>query len=181
MLRVTENTGNQPDSQTELSLTLDYDQRVKGRLRANLDSGEDVGLFLERGKVLQNDDVLKAEDGTLIKVLAADEQVVEASCDDWLTFSKCCYHLGNRHVPLQVGERLLRFKPDHVLQEMIEMLGMVCKETVAPFNPESGAYSGGHSHSHEHGHSHGHEHSSEHQHSHSHEHEHSHEHQHSHD
>ncbi len=134
------------------SVSLTYEQRVKGRLRALSDNGLELGLFLERGKVLRDGDLLQAEDGSVIKVSAAEELLCEGRTDDWLVFARCCYHLGNRHVPLEVGEQVLRFQPDHILAEMISMHGMSVKELKAPFNPEQGAYSGGQGHGHHHAH-----------------------------
>ncbi|ARU54756.1 urease accessory protein E [Oleiphilus messinensis] len=135
-------------------VTLSYDERVKGRLKSALESGEEVGLFLERGKVLQDGDVLESECGRLVLVKSLPEQVVIVRTNDWFTFSRCCYHLGNRHVPLEIGALWLRMKSDHVLEDMVRLLGLDIESEVAPFNPESGAYSGS-SHAHKHGHSHG--------------------------
>ena len=82
-----------------------------------------------------------------------------ASCDDWETFSKACYHLGNRHVKIQVGERWLRMKPDYVLEDMLKLHGLTVTAENAIFAPEEGAYKGGHNHHHhgenEHHHDHG--------------------------
>ena len=87
---------------------------------------------------------------------AHDELVLRAETADWTLFARACYHLGNRHTKVQVGERWLRIAPDHVLQEMLELLGLETSEETAPFVPESGAYSGGHGHGHSHSHSHSH-------------------------
>ncbi len=134
------------------SITLDHGTRQKARIKAKTDQGEDVGIFVERGHPLKIGEVLKTECGKLIEVKGAKEPVITASTADWHTFSKVCYHLGNRHTVLQVGERWLRFKPDHVLQELCEMYGLETSSDPAVFEPESGAYGGhsGHSHSHEH-------------------------------
>ena len=86
-------------------------------------------------------------------VVAAKEEVLSAKSDDWLTFSRACYHLGNRHVKLQVGDRWLRILPDHVLEDMLIKLGMCTQLETAEFVPESGAYtqfSKGHVHAHDH-------------------------------
>ena len=106
-------------------------------------------------------EVLKTECGRLIEVKGLAEEVSTASTEDWLNFAKICYHLGNRHTSLQVGERWVRFKPDHVLEELAENYGLNIDKTPAVFEPESGAYgksAGGHSHSHEHDHGHNHDH-----------------------
>ncbi len=131
-------------------LILDYDQRVKGRLRAKTEQGHDVGLFLERGKVLLEGDVLESEEGERVVVSAAEEALIEARCEDWMLFSRCCYHLGNRHVPIEIGQRQLRFRPDEILRDMLHQLGATTQDLKAPFNPESGAYAGGHHHHHHH-------------------------------
>jgi len=152
------------------TLILPFELRQRGRLKAVTDNGVEVGLFLERGKVLSDGMLLESEDGKRIRVRAQAEAVVTAYCDDWLTFARACYHLGNRHVPLQVGERWVRFQPDHVLEEMVRLLGLNTRSELAPFDPEGGAYSGGHHHhehlSHESGNHHHHEHSHGHSHQH---------------
>jgi urease accessory protein len=136
-----------PDASIAGNLLLTFDDRKRGRLSTLTADGEAVGIFLERGKVLADQDRLLAEDGRVYRIHAAAEPVVEATTDDWLAFAKVCYHLGNRHVPLQIGERWLRFQPDHVLQELAELHGLQTRHAMRPFEPESGAY-GGHSHGH---------------------------------
>ncbi|KZY61235.1 hypothetical protein A3742_26720 [Oleiphilus sp. HI0071] len=135
-----------PPREPELTVVLDYDQRTKGRLKATAVSGEPLGLFLERGKVLRDGDVLECSSGELVLVKSANETLVEATCDDWLTFSKCCYHLGNRHVPIQVEALRLRMRPDYILEDMLKQLGMRTTTVSAGFDPEQGAYAGGHHH-----------------------------------
>ena len=116
-------------------------------------------VFLERGKPLLVGEFLKTECGKIVQVQGALESVAHASCDDWHTFARACYHLGNRHVKLEVGERWLRIKPDHVLEEMIHLQGLLITHEEAVFVPESGAYKvGGSGHSHSHGHDHDHDH-----------------------
>ncbi len=136
----------------EDTVVLDHDIRVKGRFKVISEKGVEVRVFLERGKTLQIGEVLKTECGKEIEVVGAKESVVDASCDDWEAFSKACYHLGNRHVKIQVGERWLRMKPDYVLEEMLVLLGLTVAQEQAVFIPEDGAYSGGHSHGHDHAH-----------------------------
>jgi len=172
MLAIKTNLGHS-DLAADDSLTLPYELRQRGRLKSVTDNGVEVGLFLERGKVLADGMLLESDCGKRIRVRAQDEAVITAVCDDWLTFARACYHLGNRHVPLQVGERWVRFQPDHVLEEMVRLLGLTTRSELAPFDPEGGAYSGGHHHhhgenhspepenSHEHGH-HGHSHAHHH-------------------
>lgn len=146
--------GSQPAEVID-RLSLPFDLRKRGRFKAMTESGLEIGLFIDRGQVLQHGDLLQSECGGVIEVVAESEAVVTASSDNWLQFSKVCYHLGNRHVPLQVGDRWLRFQPDHVLQELAELYGLSTVLEQAPFAPENGAYGahGGHSHGeHEHKH-----------------------------
>ncbi|MDX1452940.1 MAG: urease accessory protein UreE [Oleiphilaceae bacterium] len=150
-LRIVTNLGsdaNIPASDISASITLSYEQRVKGRLLASDDKGRDVGLFLERGKTLREGDILKSEDGQLLQVRAQNEALREAKCDNWLTFAKAVYHLGNRHVPVEINELRLKIQPDAILEEMLQVLGLEVAAIDGPFNPESGAYSGGHHHHH---------------------------------
>ncbi|MEJ2418830.1 MAG: urease accessory protein UreE [Exilibacterium sp.] len=130
-------------------LILPYDLRQKGRLKAITVSGNEVGLFLERGQPLKEGERLQTQCGKRIKVTAAAEPVVTATSADWQTFSRVCYHLGNRHIPLQISELWLRFKPDHVLEDMVRRFGLSIVQEQAPFEPEAGAYAG-HGHHHEH-------------------------------
>ena len=136
-------------------LVLNFEARCKSRLRTRLLSGEEVGLFMERGTVLRGGDKLAAADGTIIEVVAAPEMLMEATIDenedDPLLLAKVAYHLGNRHVAIQLLPGRLRFAADHVLGEMVRGLGLPVAEIEAPFEPESGAY--GHMGAHPHGHS----------------------------
>lgn len=138
------------------SITLDQDTRKKARIKGVTNKGTDIGIFMERGHPLLVGEVLKTECGLLIEVKGEAEPVSTATTSDWLAFSKICYHLGNRHTSLQIGELWVRFKPDHVLEELAEKYGLTIDRTPAVFEPESGAYAskGGHSHSHGHSHDH---------------------------
>lgn len=157
MLEVYERLGTHCHDAVDEIVTLDSDQRERGRLRLVSENGVEVRLFLERGNALLVGEFLKSECGKIVQVQGAVETVAHASCEDWHTFSRACYHLGNRHTKIQIGERWLRFTPDHVLEEMVHMLGLEVTHEEAVFAPENGAYfKGGHSHSH--GHSHGHDH-----------------------
>ena len=136
--------------QPDVQLTLSFDKRQKSRLRVSLDNNEDAFLVLQRGTLLRNGDLLRADNGLIIEVRAAKEEVATASTEDTLLLARACYHLGNRHVPLQVGDGWLRLQRDHVLEDMVRSLGLdVCHEE-ATFEPEGGAYSSNHSHSHSH-------------------------------
>jgi urease accessory protein len=132
-------------------LVLLFEHRCKTRLRTRLENGEEAGIFLERGMVLRGGDLLQANDGRIVEVAAAPEAVMEVRSDDPLALARAAYHLGNRHVAVQLEPGMLRFAKDHVLGEMVGGLGLVVTEALAPFEPESGAY-GGHG-GHVHGHS----------------------------
>lgn len=138
----------------DATLTLPLSERVKSRLRATLDDGRDVGLFLERGQVLKNGDFLESEKGIVVKIISADETVSIVRNNDTLLLAKACYHLGNRHVALQINPGKVQYLHDHVLDDMLAGLGLNVVVEHAPFEPESGAYgshaSSSNSHSHKH-------------------------------
>ncbi len=129
------------------TLTLGWEQRNKSRLRVILDSGEAAGLFLERGTVLRENDLIVSADGMVVRVRAARETVSTVFCADSRLMARACYHLGNRHAAVQITENRIRYPHDHVLDAMIEKLGLEVNTEQAPFDPETGAYgSGGHHH-----------------------------------
>ncbi len=126
-------------------LVLPFELRQKSRLRAMTVAGTELALLLPRGTVLRHGDRLCAANGLIIEVQAAAEAVSTARSDDAQLFARVCYHLGNRHVPLQVGSGWLRYPADHVLDRMVADLGLSVAHERAPFDPEAGAY-------HRHGH-----------------------------
>ena len=128
-------------------LSLPFELRQKSRLRTKLASGEEAGLFLEHGSILRGGDCLRAVDGRIVLVVAADEALMQAQCTTPLELGRAAYHLGNRHVPVQIGEGWLRFQADEVLAQMLRGLKASVSEVTAPFEPEAGAYAGGHHHS----------------------------------
>lgn len=142
-----------PKAPATEKLELPFDTRCKSRLRTKLASGEDCGLFLERGTVLRGGDKLLANDGRIVEVVAAPEALMEAVTGDPLLIAKAAYHLGNRHVAVHLLPGKLRFVADHVLGEMVRGLGLKVSEIEAPFEPESGAYGNHGGHAHPHGHS----------------------------
>lgn len=163
--------------QIQDQLVLRFDQRQKARQRARLQSGREVGIQLPRGTVLRGGDCLQGESGEIVRVVAAPEPVSIATTSDPLLLARAAYHLGNRHVHLEVRRGLLSYLRDHVLDEMIESLGLRVTYAQEPFEPEAGAYAQqGHAHGHGHGHGndhdHGHEHSPGHSHGPGHTHEH---------
>ncbi|MBT8447366.1 MAG: urease accessory protein UreE [Gammaproteobacteria bacterium] len=129
------------------TVQLTYDERKKSRARGRDENGAELAWFLERGTVLADGDVLRCVDGALIGVRAAAEPLSVARCDDALLLTRAAYHLGNRHVPLQIAVGELRYQPDHVLDAMLEALGLSVTRATLPFAPESGAYGRqGHAH-----------------------------------
>ncbi len=137
----------------KLTLTLAYELRQKARLKTKSDTGEEVGLMLPRGLVLRGGDYIQTEEGVKAKVIAAPEEVSVARTNNKLILAKACYHLGNRHMPLQIEEGCLIYQKDHVLDEMVENLGLDIIHEMCAFEPESGAYSShNHRNSHEHSH-----------------------------
>ncbi|MEO6565120.1 MAG: urease accessory protein UreE [Casimicrobiaceae bacterium] len=131
----------------QATLVLPFHLRQKSRLLARLTSGEEVGLMLERGTVLRGGDRLRADDTRVVAVVAADEALMEARCDDATGLARCAFHLGNRHTPVEVRAGALRFAADDVLAAMLRGLGAHVDAIAAPFEPEAGAYAGGHHHS----------------------------------
>ena len=169
------------------TVELDWDVRQKSRFDATDSSGRALGVFLPRGQVVRGGDVLVAEDGSLIAVKAAPQAVLEVrACAEHgtpLDLLRAAYHLGNRHVQLEVQPDHLKLEPDHVLADMLRQRHLIVTETQAAFEPEAGAYAATGAHGHEHGHAHGHEHAHGHaqgEHGHDHAHDHGHEHDHSH-
>jgi urease accessory protein len=132
---------------SQIRLILPFDLRQRSRLRTRADNGEEVGLFLERGAQLRDGDRLLAEDGRVVEVVAAPEAVYRIACGSSHQLARMAYHLGNRHVPVQIGMDWLRIARDHVLKDMLEKLGAEVSEEIAPFQPEGGAYAG-HAHTH---------------------------------
>ena len=134
-------------------VTLVIEQRVRSRLRVQLDDGRYAGVFLPRGTLLRGGDRLASNDGKVIEVVAAPESVSTVHSDDATLLARAAYHLGNRHVPLQIEQGWLRYQHDHVLDDMLMQMGLDVVAEQAPFEPEAGAYqqaAHGHHHSHHH-------------------------------
>jgi urease accessory protein len=134
------------------ALRLPFDRRTKSRQRAVLVSGEEVAIALPRGAVLRGGDWVVATDGRVIEVVAEAEPLLHVECDSPERLARIAYHLGNRHVPVQVGAGWLRLAADHVLEEMVNGLGARASRLDAPFEPEAGAYAPHHRHDNESGH-----------------------------
>ena len=146
------------------TLELDWDTRQKSRFEATDSSGRTLGVFLPRGTVVRGGDVLVADDGSLVRVVAAPQSVLKIThCTNHGTpydLIRAAYHLGNRHVPIELKPDHLKIEPDHVLADMLRAMHLIVHAVDEAFEPENGAYaSGGHGHgdSHDHGHTHSHE------------------------
>jgi urease accessory protein len=137
------------DARSTERLVLPFELRAKSRLRTRLASGEEIGLFLPPGTLLRGGARLESNDGRIVEVVADQEPLLEARCEDQLLLARAAYHLGNRHVPLEVGIGRLAYQHDHVLDDMVRRLGLSLTFESARFEPEGGAY--GHAH---HGHAH---------------------------
>jgi urease accessory protein len=148
-------------------LELPFDMRQKSRFKTKLASGEEVGVMLPRGEILRGGDLVTTSDGRIIEVIAQPEKVLHVECATSVALAKIAYHLGNRHVPVEVSDGYLRLGDDHVLERMLEGLGAKVSRTTAPFEPEAGAYGGA---EHEHGTAKIHDHHDDHDHSHDHDH-----------
>lgn len=133
-------------------LVLAFDRRQKSRQLARLESGEEVGVALPRGAVLRGGDLVVATDGRVIEVVAPPEPLLHVTCGSPEALARAAYHLGNRHVPVQVGVGWLRLAADHVLEEMLTGLGARVAPVEEPFEPEAGAYGAHHRHDNESGH-----------------------------
>jgi len=152
------------------TVELDWDLRQKSRFDCTDSEGRRLGVFLPRGTVVRGGDVLVAEDGSLVRMLAAPQSVlVITPCPSHGTpfdLVRAAYHLGNRHVQIELRPDHLKIEPDHVLAAMLDAMHLIVTEAQAPFEPEGGAYgaeaaaghSHGHAHSHGQGHGHGHDH-----------------------
>jgi len=189
---------------------LPWELRSKSRFEATDSSGRPLGVFLPRGSVLRGGDTLLVEDGSLVRVVAANEPVLEVRhCQahgSLFDLLRAAYHLGNRHVALELKPDHLKLEPDHVLAEMLRAMHLIVSEKQAPFEPEAGAYAQGHGghgghglgahephgahgahgavapedHKHGHGHGHGLDHGLAHDHGHAHDHSHDPDHPHDH-
>lgn len=143
------------------TVELDWDIRQKSRFEATDSLDRQLGIFLPRGTLVRGGDVLIAEDGSMVKVIAAPQTVLRiTACPTHGTpfdLTRAAYHLGNRHVPIELKPDHLKIEPDHVLAEMLRSMHLIVNEVSEAFEPEGGAYSaGGHGHAHEGGHAHAH-------------------------
>lgn len=146
MINISKRLVKSPQIKVSDQLVLAFDLRQRSRLRVTLKSGLEAALMLDRGTILRGGDLLESDDGRIIEVVAAPQAVTDVTAKTPQALMCAAYHLGNRHVPLQVGDGWLRLEQDHVLNEMLIGLGMTTIDQEAPFEPEAGAYGGGHRH-----------------------------------
>jgi len=134
------------DAQASAALTLPWERRGVTRQRVRLDDGREAGVFLPRGEILRGGDRLATASGEVVAIVAAVEPVMVVRASDPRTLARAAYHLGNRHVAVEVGEGWLKLERDHVLSEMLEGLGVHVEDAMLPFEPEAGAYAHGPAH-----------------------------------
>ncbi|MCY7386268.1 MAG: urease accessory protein UreE [Microcoleus sp. CAN_BIN18] len=145
MLTFTKHLPANPDAAVSCTLPMTADDRTRSRHQFQTEGGEKLHLSLPRGTVLRDRDLLESEDGScLVLVTAKPESVLTVRASSPLLLMRAAYHLGNRHVALEVTDNYLRFSPDAVLQGMLEKMGLEIIAEVVPFQPETGAY--GHNH-----------------------------------
>lgn len=130
----------QPTRGCAMEVVLTFDERQKSRYKTTTVCGAELGWFIERGTVLQDGDFLLCKSGEIVRVAAAAEDVSEVQSQNQLLLTRAAYHLGNRHVPLQIGAGFLRYLRDHVLDDMVRGLDLEVLHERHPFQPENGAY-----------------------------------------
>lgn len=152
--------GHWPKEGESGTVTLAFDDRHRRRVVMADDAGNDFLLDLPRAVALDDGDGLELGDGSFLRVVAADEELIEVRSGEGAEkFARIAWHLGNRHLPVQIVGETIRLRRDHVIEDMLRGLGATVEPIHAPFSPEGGAYSGhGHSHGHDHSHEHGHSH-----------------------
>ena len=144
--------GHWPKEKAAGTLTLDFDARHRRRIRFTTDQGEDVLLDLPKTVAMSDGDGLQLDDGTWLRITAAPESLVEIRHEDRHQLMRLAWHLGNRHLPTEIREGVLRIRPDHVIEEMLRGFGAALEKIQDAFQPEGGAYGGSHNHSHSHDH-----------------------------
>lgn len=146
MLTLNTKIEQHPSVEIAAQLILPFELREKSRLRVTMSNGEEVGVYTTRGTVLRDGDLMQSDDGRVVQIVAAQEPTYRVECANPLALLRCAFHLGNRHTQAQVGDGFLRIRQDAVLKEMLHGLGASVIEEQASFEPESGAYGGGHHH-----------------------------------
>jgi urease accessory protein len=154
------------------TVTLDRAARHRRRISMTTDRGHTFLLDLPEAVYMADGDALELEDGSLFKIKAAPEDLLEIHAANAHALARVAWHIGNRHTPAEISASAIYIQPDHVLAEMVEGLGGHVHRVRRPFDPEGGAYGGkgplqeSHHHhgNHDHGHDHGHDHSHDHHH-----------------
>lgn len=154
MAQLTISTRAYGEGRAAARLVLPFELRQRSRLLAVMDNGEEVGLLMPRGTVLRGGDRLQSSDGRLVEVVAAPEQLSIVRSSDSRQLTRAAYHLGNRHIAVQITAESIRYLKDHVLDDMLRGQGLQVTSEVLPFEPEAGAYSSLHAHADEHAHDH---------------------------
>ncbi|WP_373083767.1 urease accessory protein UreE [Sneathiella sp.] len=132
-------------------VTLDFDSRRRRRIKLTADQGMEFLLDMRELRTLRDGDIVLLQDGSGIQVRAKDEPVLDVTCQDTRQLVRIAWHLGNRHLPTELRDGVLRIRQDHVIEEMVEQLGATTSRLDAPFNPEGGAYGHGETQGHDHG------------------------------
>ncbi|MEO6186524.1 MAG: urease accessory protein UreE [Steroidobacteraceae bacterium] len=157
MAQLTISTRAYGEGRAAARLVLPFELRQRSRMVATMDNGEEVGLILPRGTVLRGGDRLQGSDGRLVEVVAAPEHLSIVRSSDARLIARAAYHLGNRHIAVQITAESIRYLKDHVLDDMLRGLGLKVTNDILPFEPEAGAYSSSHANAHAHGHAHDHD------------------------
>ena len=139
-MQLTQRLAANADVEVSLNIALTAQERSKSRHRFETEDGQTVFMRLPRGTVLQNNDILRSDDGALVRVIAKPEPVMTIAASTSLDLLRAAYHLGNRHVPLEITTTYLRLSPDPVLRTLLLQMGMTVCEEILPFQPEIGAY-----------------------------------------
>jgi urease accessory protein len=150
-------TGEWPEAEAADSLTLDFEGRHRRRRRLVTDGGETVLLDLAKAVAMADGDGLRLEDTGWLRIKAAPEPLMEIRCASATALARIAWHLGNRHLAAELRQDSILVRPDHVIEDMVQGLGAETRHLRAPFQPEGGAYEGGHQHHHGHEHDHAHE------------------------
>ena len=131
-------------------VVLDFDRRSRRRIALLTEGGREVVVDLPHATVLADGDALRLDDGGLVAVVAADEALAEVTCPEPERLARIAWHLGNRHLPVQIVGQALRIRRDHVIEDLLRRLGAEVVPVTAPFDPEGGAYGAGQIHGHHH-------------------------------
>src|SRR5215467_564287 len=142
--------GHWPKEKAVGTLTLDFEERHRRRIRLTTDQGEDILLDLPKAVAMADGDGLQLDDGAWLTIIAASESLVEVRHKDRHQLMRLAWHLGNRHLPTEIREDALRIRPDHVIEEMLQGFGAAVDKVKEAFQPEGGAYGASHNHGHHH-------------------------------